>query len=414
MDDFTIKPRLEKLNIKIEDTKSQLQEQFKRQEDVIFSAITQIKSDVTKDLNEHLKQCSDINAVVNSKLATLSQRYFDRYQNFDQLYSNKYEQKQSELDLKYNNFTTNLENKLATLNTKVNTTSDLADIKLSNFENSVNSKLLDFTERLNRIQFDIIHNEDNISITYVNADGKLEYGSIKKVLPDDKTIKMDKDNKLYLNYVFDSKDFKIDKYNNISNSGLTLTNGKKLSADRLENDLTNATDNVKSLTHRLDRVIQKLDTINGYVASNNFKKSNPSQDALTDFAISCLSSVNNELKESDLTPGTKIKNTYDDHIWVLNKIKSNDGLTTNKWEDFGSDNICVAGNDGVHGLVTGSQDKFKGFIDIKGQISINGLEEELNTIIASLTAITNDIHEYKVTTEARFSELEARLAVLER
>ena len=37
-----------------------------------------------------------------------------------------------------------------------------------------------------------------------------------------------------------------------------------------------------------------------------------------------------------------------------------------KWEDFGSDTICVASNDGVHGLVMGSNEKFRGYIDLQG------------------------------------------------
>jgi hypothetical protein len=44
-----------------------------------------------------------------------------------------------------------------------------------------------------------------------------------------------------------------------------------------------------------------------------------------------------------------------------------------KWEDFGSDSICLANNEGVHGLVVGSNDKLRGHIDLQGVISINGL-----------------------------------------
>lgn len=61
--------------------------------------------------------------------------------------------------------------------------------------------------------------------------------------------------------------------------------------------------------------------------------------------------------------GTKIKNTFDNHLWVLNKV-SIDGLVTYRWEDFGSDEICIANNDGVHGLVTGSNEKYQGHIDL--------------------------------------------------
>lgn len=86
------------------------------------------------------------------------------------------------------------------------------------------------------------------------------------------------------------------------------------------------------------------------------------------------------MSKESIPVGTKIKNTFDNHIWIFNRITSN-GLTTTKWEDFGSDDTCIAGNNGVHGLVTGSNDKFEGHIDIRGIISINGLKEEIDSLI---------------------------------
>lgn len=68
--------------------------------------------------------------------------------------------------------------------------------------------------------------------------------------------------------------------------------------------------------------------------------------------------------------GTKIKNTFDNHVWVFNKNELSGQF---KWEDFGVDNTCIATNNGVYGIVTGSIDKYRGYIDVNGVITINGL-----------------------------------------
>ena len=115
---------------------------------------------------------------------------------------------------------------------------------------------------------------------------------------------------------------------------------------------------------------------------------------------------------SSVPTGTKIKNTFDNHIWILNRITF-EGLTSAKWEDFGSDNICTASNDGVYGLVTGSLDRLKGHIDLKGNISINGLEEELNLISSSINTLSSSISKMQTEYNKKFLELESRIRFLE-
>lgn len=110
--------------------------------------------------------------------------------------------------------------------------------------------------------------------------------------------------------------------------------------------------------------------------------------------------------------GTKIKNTYNNHIWVFNRIYVG-GLTTSKWEDFGSDSICIANNEGVHGLVAGSQEKYKGYVDIHGEISINGLEEELQEILEGMLNVNSNLTQYKSETDAKLADFENRLYRLE-
>ena len=258
------------------------------------------------------------------------------------------------------------------------------------------------------MHFDIITNKDNIAITYVNSDGKVEYGAIEKIVADETTITKDK-NVLKLKNTFDSKDFKINN-NIISAQGLSLSSGNKLSADKINNDLSNASYNISSINYKIENILKKLENINGYVASNNFGKNTPTQEQLSNFAISLLSSGKNTITINDIPVGTRIKNTFDNHIWVLNK-NTIGGLTTYKWEDFGSDSICLANNEGVHGLVTGSDERLKGYIDINGMISINGLEEELKNILESIMKVSAKLDEIELkqlTFEKRIQALEEK------
>jgi hypothetical protein len=144
---------------------------------------------------------------------------------------------------------------------------------------------------------------------------------------------------------------------------MLLSNGSHLSADRIKNDLHNASYNIGELNYKIENLLKKVGTINGYTASTDFKTTAPSQKALTEFTIECMSASlnpNDDIYENEsvitreeIPNGTKIKNTFDGHIWVFNHVKD-DGLTTYKWEDFGSDSTCIANNTGAYGLVTGS------------------------------------------------------------
>lgn len=355
--DYTIEPKLKQLDSKIQNTESRLLEDIKRRESSIQTAVTIIKADVNKTLKEHIKEFKTLKSEINQ------------------------EQKRFELDVKEY--------------------LDLQDQQNNQRDNQLYGAMNSLSQQMRRMHFDIIDNEDNLAVTYVNPDGKIEYGALKKILPDNSSIKMDDKNRLYVNYNFNSDTLFVDKdsgKNNVEACALKLSDGKKLASDKINNDLNNATYNISSLTYKVESALKKLNTVNGYIASNNFKTDKPTQEQLTEFAIKCISTIDNQITKDLIPNGTKIKNTYNQHIWVLNRITSA-GLTSLKWEDFGSDNICIASNNGIHGLVTGSQDKFRGYIDINGVISINGLEEELNSILESLLSLTQTVNELKAKLE---------------
>lgn len=355
--DYTIEPKLKQLDSKIQNTESRLMEDLKRRDASMHASITAIKADVNKDVKEHIKEFKELKSQITQ------------------------EQKRFELDVREH--------------------LDLQDQQNNQRDNQLYNAMKSLNQQMRRMHFDIIDNDDNLAVTYVNPDGKIEYGALKKVLPDNLSIRMDDKNKLYVNYNFNSDTLFIDKdsgKNNVEACALKLSDGKKLTSDKINNDLNNATYNISSLTYKVESALKKLNNVNGYIASNNFKTDNPTQEQLTEFAIKCISTTDNQITKDLIPNGTKIKNTYNQHIWVLNRVTSA-GLTSLKWEDFGSDNICVASNNGVHGLVTGSQDKFRGYIDINGVISINGLEEELNSILESLLSLTQTVTELKAKLE---------------
>lgn len=233
--------------------------------------------------------------------------------------------------------------------------------------------------RLDSTYIDIINNDNNITITYTDSKGKTEYGSILKVRADNKTLKQDEHGVIGLKQSYDEKAFIVEN-DVVIPTKLRTVDGRYVSAEYINNDLKNATYNIGTLMDKMDRLQRQISTSNGYIASNNFKSAVPSQDKLTNFVMECISDNLDNMTKEHIPMGTKVKNLFDNHIWVFNRINIG-GLTTYKWEDFGSDTICIASNNGVHGLVTGSDDKFEGHIDLNGVITINGLKEEIESLI---------------------------------
>lgn len=382
--DFTIKPTLEKLNSKIESTKNQLNEKFQSQEILIKSSLVNIKSDISKELNEHLTSCNK-----------LHKDFLDKSRDIDLI--------KADLSSKYDRMRLDLRE------AQDAQTAEFAK-KAELLVNTVHASEKNFNSVISRLKLSLKDYKDRSEINYTDFNGRDQKLSIKKLKADNVTIKINSNDELYCSYAVDNKTLKIDNDTNlIYASSLYLGDDKYLKATDIKNDLSNATYNISSITYKLEKVLSKLNTINGYLASNNFNKKDPSQESLTNFIISCLSDYNSDIKESDLTAGTKIKNTFDNHIWVLNKIKGSDGLTQLKWEDFGSDNVCIASNNGLLGLVSGSQDRLKGYIDVKGVISINGLDEDLSNITQAILEIKNDIIEYKLNIDSRLSALESKI-----
>ena len=244
----------------------------------------------------------------------------------------------------------------------------------------LSSDIKNLEQKMERGNLSFTESDSDITIDYVNYNGEEVKKSIIKPCADNETIGINSDGK------FEILNGLADDIIRVENSKTYITqlkdsNSNLISADKLADTISN----VSIVADKINRLNKQFSTANGYLSSNNFKTATPTQNKLSDFAISCLSDSEKITKEQ-IPNGTKIKNTFDNHVWVFNRYVI-DGLTSYKWEDFGADNICIASNNGVHGVVTGSTNKYEGHIDLKGVITINGLKEEIEQLTQGLLQI---------------------------
>ena len=364
--------------------------------------VTSLKNQIT----EVKTQFSELETKITNQLNFQEQKLAKRNQTLTEKIETKLNSQVQESKESVSEFINELNNLRRNLVNKVDSYDKEHTERDTQIYNSINA----INNRVNSIFFDAIEEKDGYTLHYIGPNGKSDITKIKKPIADEDSLTCD-NGVLKLKHKLSSRNFQI-KDNVIRCTSLMLNTGRALDADKINNDLNNATFNINQLTEKVSSILTKINTLNGYVASNNFKKADPSQIQLTNFAIECLPSTTTDLSLNSIPTGTKIKNTYNDHIWVLNRVTL-DGLTTAKWEEFGSDNICIASNDGVHGLVTGSSEKFKGHIDLKGIISINGLEEELTSVLESLLNISTTLNDIQNNYDKRFLELESRIQYLE-
>lgn len=120
--------------------------------------------------------------------------------------------------------------------------------------------------------------------------------------------------------------------------------------------------------------LQSLNSVGGYLPANDFGKS-VTQDALNNYAVSEIPNVT-----IDTIPnGTRVKNEYDDHVWIYNS-------ELKQWIDDGIDTVAVATNTTL-GVVTGSEEDLEGSIDALGHITINQLPETLDVLDRNISAL---------------------------
>lgn len=269
----------------------------------------------------------------------------------------------------------------------------------------------------NSKKIDIVENEDS-TFTFTNYEGN-EKTIQSGFLPDDDTLQL-KDNKMALKKVYTSesltgdgtKESPLDTTIKTDNTTITVENNKyvikalyfpesaedsvfnnPITSLDIENYAQNTNTKIAQLNHREEeqdleisnikdenakqgnniRELQsRVKGIGGYLNAYDFGKPNPSQDELTDYALSQIP----DITKSQIFNQTKVKNLNDSNIWVLTNTPDSTPPVF-EWANVGTEYINIANNNGVQGIVTGSYEELEGFIDINGHITINGLEEQL-------------------------------------
>ena len=251
------------------------------------------------------------------------------------------------------------------------------------------------------------HLMDEDTITTRNEDG-LDKITLKKVYHDETTLKGlgTQADPLAIKYPVDENTLITDQENgNIYATAIRDDQGKITPQDirdsnesydnqiaEINNHLVQHNKDVERIDSvnqtqqdKIDDLLTRTQGMGGYLNAYDFETSTPTQEELTQYAIQ---DIGNITSQSEIYNGTKVKNLYDNHIWVFN----DDPELQNPWSDQGTDAIIAdANNDGLHGLVTGSYEDLEGFIDIKGHITINRLEDKLNSIDSTNEDLQNQI-----------------------
>ena len=240
------------------------------------------------------------------------------------------------------------------------------------------------------------HLMDEDTITTRNEDG-IDKITLKKVYHDETTLKGlgTQADPLAIKYPVDENTLITDQENgNIYATAIRDDQGKitpqgireiNNHLDQHDQDIIRIDEVNEIQQDKIDYLLIRTAGTGGYLNAYNFGTATPTQEELTQYAIQ---DIGNITSQSEIYNGTKVKNLYDNHIWVFN----DDPDLQNPWSDQGTDPIILdANNDGLHGLVTGSYEDLEGFIDIKGHITINGLEDKLKSIGSTNEDLQNQI-----------------------
>ena len=366
---YAYQGQLNRLDKKVDSLKELFETTLQLKEQILTESVTLIKKDVRQNLQSHIDEFNCLKAKLLEEVSNLK----------------------IEID---NSFS---------CQSKEN------DEKYSIIYNTVEA----LRKKISLLYFDIKETNKDLTVTYVNPSGGIETGTIKKIIPDEATLTFTEDGKLAVKQSFDKDNFTLSDSGDIKVKSLSLTNGKNISADRIQNDLAIAKSNLDDIKVSIEQILARINSINSYVIANNFGKNDITSAEITEFVLTWIKQLAGaDVKKDQIPSGTKIKNTFDNHIWIFNRIKI-DGLVTDAWADIGADNICTATNNGILGLVTGSQENLRGYIDINGIISINGLEEALTDLLDSMLQINNSFVEYKSFIDKQLSDLDSRLKLLE-
>lgn len=146
-----------------------------------------------------------------------------------------------------------------------------------------------------------------------------------------------------------------------SDSGPTYISGEEIytQLNDLSKNLSTANKNIKDL----ENYVQGK---GGFIDPYDFQRREVEAQVLSRYYYN----TQNKGIVCDIPDQTKVKNLYDGCIWVY--VSSED-----KWVNEGADVVVMANNDGIVGVVTGSNEDYKISINADGIMSVNKLDDTL-------------------------------------
>lgn len=110
-------------------------------------------------------------------------------------------------------------------------------------------------------------------------------------------------------------------------------------------------DELTNTINTLNQEIEAQSGLGGYLNAHNFGKANPSQQELTNYALSQISNITSE---TQIFNGTRVKNLYDNNLWVLTNTQDTDPVVF-EWANNGYDTVSTATNTSL-GVVKGGNE----------------------------------------------------------
>lgn len=140
-----------------------------------------------------------------------------------------------------------------------------------------------------------------------------------------------------------------------------------------------AIEEVDSSLSDITQDIAAISGLGGYINSYDFGTATPTQQALTDYALTQIPNIT----ASDVFNGTRVKNLFDNHIWILTNTP-NTVPPVFAWADNGYDTVGIASNT-VAGLVKGSATNGGLTVASDGTASVTGFNTKYDKTGGTLT-----------------------------
>lgn len=260
--------------------------------------------------------------------------------------------------------------------------------------NDVNNHIDNVQDTVNKIDLDLqVTGPYSNQLIFTDAKGIIKSIKLPSSYPDKKTINENDETLLYVIDTADNNSIKIvnETYKDIYDDFNNLIGQEKVSgslrAEKLyvesndENDVyisgKEISDNLSQLKNSLDEASKNINDLENYVQGkggfidpHKFGSSKYVNNAMLNQYYYDLKGKGNPI---DIPDQTKVKNLDDGHIWVY--VEKDD-----TWVDEGADVVVNANNDGVLGVVTGSELDYKVSIDSEGIMTVNGVEEQITTL----------------------------------